>query len=255
MDPKIFLDAIAGVNTMWSMAAFAIAAILASMKAILASPAAARRRGRQAPAFLGSSLVWPVVVVICAVAALPILADTYLESRRIRQQGIYRARVTVLDPEGRPMSGATLRTTVSNETTVSAQGAGVVTIPAATLPADRKVTIFADVEAAFLHGSVDLQLGDDPNPSVTLALAASRDATVTGLVEDEAGRAIAGASVHVLGGESGRTSDIGTFVLKTNAAVGQSVRLHAEQPGYKAVDQDHPAGREPVTIVLTPDRP
>ena len=250
VDLKIFLDAIAHINNMWSIAAFAIAAMLAVLREVLASPAAVQRRGKPAPAFFNSRLIWPMVVVILALAALPILAYTYLESQRFRQLSVYRVRVTVVDSLGHPTSSATLRTTASNETTVTEQGSGVVAIVAATVPADRKVTIYSDVEASFLHGRGDLQLGDDPNPSVTIALVASRDATVSGLVEDENGRVVEGATVQVLGGESGKTSADGAFTLKTNAAVGQTVRLHAEKPGYQAVDQDHPAGREPVLIVV-----
>ena len=29
--------------------------------------------------------------------------------------------------------------------------------------------------------------------------------------------------------------------------------LHVEKPGYKPVNQWHPAGREPVTIILEPE--
>jgi hypothetical protein len=85
---------------------------------------------------------------------------------------------------------------------------------------------------------------------VTIELKSNRDATVTGVVQDEQGRAIAAATVHVLGGDSAETSATGSFSLKANAAGGQSVRLHAEKKGYKPVDQDHPAGREPATLVL-----
>jgi hypothetical protein len=251
MDDKGLLGAIAHVNSIWSIAAFAIAAVVAVLKLALASPNAARRRGKAAPPAPGHSIVWPIVIVICLLGALPILANTYLESKRIQQQSLFRIRVTVLDPQGNPISGVTLRTTASNETTATADGAGIVTIPAGAMPANRKVTIFADLESAFLHGRATVQLADDPNPSVTIEIKSNRDATVTGLVEDEQGRAIVAATVHVLGGDAGETSATGTFTLKASAAVGQTVRLHAEKKGYKPVDQDHPAGREPATLVLT----
>ena len=250
MDEKGLLGAIAQVDSMWSVAAFAIAAVVVVLKQAIASPAAVQRRGQPAPAVLTSAIVWPLIMGICLLGARPIVANTYLESQRIQQQSTFRVRVTVLDPQGHPISGARLRTTATNETTVTTDGLGLVTIPAGTLPADRKVTIFADLESAFLHGRTDLQLAADPNPSVTIAITSNRDATVTGLVQDERGRAIAGARVHVLGGDSGETSSVGGFTLKANAAVGQTVRLHAEKQGYAPVDQDHPAGREPATLVL-----
>ena len=80
-------------------------------------------------------------------------------------------------------------------------------------------------------------------------------ATVAGQVQDDSGKAVAGATVSAVGGEAGETSATGSFLLKTNAAAGQVVRLHAEKRGYAAVDQDHLAGREPVTIVLRAERP
>jgi hypothetical protein len=259
VDLKDLIGAVAQVNSAWSIAAFAIAATLGVLKTVLASPGASRRGGKTAPpSMLASSLVWPTVFVICFLGVLPILANTYLESLKIRQQGdlgaVYRVRVTALDARGNPVAGATLRTTASNETTVTSQDTAVVAIPKATLPADGKVTIFADLDSAFLHGRTDLQLSADFNPSVTIDLKPSRDATVTGLVEDDNGRAIGGATVSVLGGESDESSANGSFTLRTDTAVGQIVRLHVEKPGYRAVDQEHPAGREPVTIVLASDR-
>jgi hypothetical protein len=257
VDLKGLVGAIAQVNSVWSIAAFAIAATLVVLKTVLASPAA-QRRGKAPPPMLASKVVWPIVFVICFLGALPIVASTYLESLKIRQQGnvggVYRVRVTVLDPQGNPVAGATLRTTASNETTVTSQGTAVVTIPRATLPADGNATIFADLDSAFLHGRADVQLAADLNPSVTIELKPSRDATVTGLVEDDRGRAIPGATVSVLGGESAETAANGSFTLKTNTAVGQMVRLHVEKSGYRAVDQEHPAGREPVTVVLAAER-
>jgi hypothetical protein len=254
MDLKDMVGAIAQVNSAWSIAAFAIAAILGVLNRTLASPDAQRRRGQKAPAILSNSFVWPIVGAICFLGALPILANTYLESLKIRGGEFYRVRVIVLDPQGNPASGATLRTTVSNETTATSQDTAVITIPKALVPADGKVTVFADLDSAFLHGRTDAQLGVDLNPSITVNLKAARDATIAGLVQDEAGRAVAGATVSVVGGESGETSATGSFLLKTNAAVGQVVRLHAEKRGFAGVDQDHPAGREPVTLVMRIDR-
>jgi hypothetical protein len=254
---KDLVGAIAQVNSIWSIAAFAIAATLGVLKVVLGARGKTRGRGGPAAGSLDHSLVWPVVFVIGFLGALPILANTYLETAKIRQQAdgtaVYRIRVTVLDPRGVPLAGARLRTTASNETTITSEDAAIVAIPKVMLPADGKVTIFADLESAFLHGRRDLQLAADPNPSTTITLESARDATVTGLVEDDEGRAIAGATVNVLGGESGATSANGGFTLKANAATGGIVRLHVEKSGFRAVDQEHPAGGEPVTIVLPAD--
>jgi len=191
-----------------------------------------------------------MVVVICFLGALPTIARTYLDHERMKIGEVFRVRALVLDPQGVPVSGATLRTTASNETTTDAQGTAEVAIYRATMPADGKVTIYADLNSAFLHGHRDITLDKDPNPSVRIELKADGSATVSGLVEDQARRAISGASVSVLAGETGQTGANGMFTLKTNAGVGQMVRLHVDKAGCGSVDQDHPAGRGPVTIML-----
>src|SRR6185436_2810273 len=125
MDLKDLAGAIAHVNSAWSIAAFAIAAILGALNRTLASSDAQKRRGKRAPAILSNSFVWPIL------GAIPILANTYLESLKIRGGEFYRVRVIVLDPQGNPAQGATLRTTVSNETTATSQDMAVDTIPKA----------------------------------------------------------------------------------------------------------------------------
>jgi hypothetical protein len=248
---KSFLEAAATVNSTWSMAAFAIAAILALFNSYLSFARQSRRNQRPAKGSSSiTSIIWGGVVVICFMGALPILANTYLESQRARMLSIFHVRVIVVDSHGVPVSGAALRTAVSNETTTTEQGVGAVAIPQASLPADGKVTIYADLPAAFLHGRADIKLAKDPNPTVTIELSGARDATATGMIQDDAGRALAGATVSVLGGESTVTAEDGSFTLKANAAAGQTIRLHAEKKGYQAVDQYHPAGTDPVTIVL-----
>jgi hypothetical protein len=162
MDDKGLLGAIAHVNSIWSIAAFAIAAIVAILKLALASPNAARKRGKAAPPALGHSIVWPSVIVICLIGALPILANTYLESQRIQQQSLFRIRVTVLDPQGNPSRASrsarrprTRRRHRRRRRRRHDSGWG---------DAGRSQGhIFADLESAFLHGRANLQLADDPN--------------------------------------------------------------------------------------------
>jgi hypothetical protein len=247
---KDLFGAIAQVDNTWSLAAFAISAVLLVLNRVMASPDAERRRGKKAPAALSTRVAMPIVAVIVLLGVLPMLADTYLKALDITGDDIYRVRVIALGPEGTPMAGVTLKTTVSNETTVTSQDTAVVAIPRGAVPADGRITIFGDLESAFLHGRAEVQLGDELNPAVTIPLASVRTATVTGLVQDDAGRAVAGATVTAVGGESSVTSAAGTFTVKAGAAAGQVVRLHAEKSGYAPADQNHPAGTEPVTIVL-----
>jgi hypothetical protein len=240
VDLKDFLKAIGSISSSWSLAAYAIAAVIAILN-VSAS------QHRKAPT---NSIIWALAVIICILGLAPTVANAYLSHLAAQALTVYRVRTLVLDPEHVPVSGATLRTTASNETTQTFQGVGIVAVYRATMPADGKVSIYADLDSAFLHGHTDVQLANDPNPSMTIELKANGNATVSGLVEDNAGHSVPGATVTALGGESGVTTPNGTFSVKTNAAAGQQVRLHVEKDGYRAVDQDHPAGREPVTIVI-----
>jgi hypothetical protein len=241
------IQAIASVNNGWRIAAFAIAGILAATKLVLDSGDKAKRKPDQ------SKTLFLLAGFICVLGLAPIFAEVYL--RHAEPSGVYRLRVLVVNPQNIPVTGATLKTPALSDTAVTSQGIAELTIPRATLTVDGKITIFADLDADALHASQEIQLADDPNPSVTIKLNLRTDATVSGLVEDESSRAITGATVSVLGGETGSTTPNGTFTLKANAAVGQEVRLHAEKTGYQSVDQDHPAGRGPVTIVLAHIKP
>jgi hypothetical protein len=238
------VKAIASVSDIWRIAAFAIAAILIALRLVLGSG------GDKKPA--QGKLLFLVAACICILGLAPILADAWLKAKPSGPPDVYHLRIIVLDPQHTPVTGATLRTAALNDTATNDQGIAELTIPRATLSADSKITIYAGLDSAGLHASKDIQLAADANPTATIELTAARDAVVSGLVEDEQSHAIGGATVSILGGESGVTKADGSFTLKANAAVGQTVRLHAEKAGYQPVDQDHPAGRGDATIVLTP---
>lgn len=238
------VKAIASVSDIWRIAAFAIAAILIALRLVLGSG------GDKKPS--QGKLLFLVAACICILGLAPILADAWLKAKPSGPPDVYHLRVIVLDPQHTPATGATLRTAALNDTATNDQGIAELTIPRATLSADGKITIYAGLDSAGLHASKDIQLAADPNPTATIELTATRDAVVSGLVEDDQLHAIAGATVSILGGESGLTKADGTFTLKANAAAGQTVRLHAEKARYQPVDQDHPAGRGDATIVLTP---
>lgn len=253
---KGLIEAIAHVSSFWSFAACVLAVILAALKVILATPTVVRRRGAPAPPALASAVMWPIVLILFLFGFVTIAAHTYIRTQEInleRQKlagGIYRVRVIVVDQRGNPVVGATLRTTASGETTTTYQGIAEVSLPKVTLPVDGRITIFADLDSAFLHGRTELKLANDFSPSVTIVLGRSLDATVTVLVEDENGLCIDGATVLILGGDSGTTNANGTFTLKANAATGQIVRIHVQKSGYTAVDRDIAAG-DALTLTLT----
>ncbi len=125
-------------------------------------------------------------------------------------------------------------------------------IPAAARLADRKLTIWASVDAAYLKGNMDLQLDADHNPAVSIQLRSDQSASVRGLVTDRSGSAIAGAHVSVTGYESEAvvTQAAGSFVLPAHAASDQNVLLHVEAKGYPGATQWHLAGDHPAAIIL-----
>lgn len=164
--------------------------------------------------------------------------------------GVYRVRATVLDPSGTPVDKVRVWSSMPGEPQQVA-GGWEFNIPAESRPADGKLTIFAAKPAAFLSGQAELQLGGDWNPTVTVRLTKDGSASVTGMVQDAQGRALAGVRVSVIGKpNSVITGADGGFVLDIGAADGEMVQLHAEKAGYGPVTQSHLAGDEPAVLVL-----
>jgi hypothetical protein len=169
-----------------------------------------------------------------------------------KRPDIYRVRVTIIDPQRRPVEEVKVWSTIGGEPKKVA-GGWQFDIPSASVPVDGKVTFHASKETAFLTGERGIKLDRDANPVVTVELFRNvKEVIVRGIVLDEANNAIGEVRVNIVGYESELviTQPNGGFVLPAHAAVGQQVLLHAEKPGYKAVNQYHPAGEEPVTIIL-----
>jgi hypothetical protein len=169
----------------------------------------------------------------------------------IESADVTRLRVLLLGPTGSPVEDARVWTSVGGEPKQVA-GGWEFDIPFSQLPADRRVTVHATKETAFLSGSEEVRLGDGLSPTVTVRLAANPQATVRGMVLDESGKALEGVRVSVVGhdGEAAVTGPGGQFVLPAHAADGQQVQLHAEKEGHEAVTQFHPAGDFPATLTL-----
>jgi hypothetical protein len=237
-DGNDLVQQISSVTDAWRIAAFAISAVLSLVSVAVASI------GKRARA----ALVVLALLIVCCLGIAPIIADAYL--RHAASSDVYYVRVDAVDSHNIPVQGAVLHVAAVNDTATNSEGVGNLTIPLATLNATKKITIYADLNPQSLHGHADLTLGTDMHPSITITLIHPTDATVTGIVEDDAGNALSGAGVSVVGGASGLTGADGGFTLKANAADNEIVRLHAQKTGYKAVDQNHPAGPDPVTIVL-----
>jgi hypothetical protein len=169
----------------------------------------------------------------------------------VESADLVRLRVLLLGPKGSPVEDARIWTTVGGEPKQVA-GGWEFDIPISKLPADGRVTIHASKESAFLSGSGEVQLGADLAPSVTVRLAANPSTTVRGIVLDEAGNALEGVRVSIVGheGEAISTGFAGQFVLPAHAADGQQVQLHAEKAEYEPITQFHPAGAFPANLTL-----
>jgi hypothetical protein len=82
---------------------------------------------------------------------------------------IYAVRVQVLDPQGQPVSGSTIRASAGNEPHLLPDGWWEVQIPAAKVPTDGLVTVWATHDA-WEGNHAELRLGKDTNPRVEIRL-------------------------------------------------------------------------------------
>lgn len=82
---------------------------------------------------------------------------------------IYAVRVQVLDPQGLPVSGSTIRSSAGNEPQRTPDGWWEVEIPAAKVPAGGQITLWAE-HPDWQGSRVDVLLGGDPNVRVEIRL-------------------------------------------------------------------------------------
>ena|SRR5579872_859594 len=218
----------------WSLAAFGLAAIVYIVL---------KKRGT-VPA-----LGW---ICILFLVVVPIISAAYVEVFRVKSKdtSVYRLRVTVLDSTRGPVEDAKVWSSLGGEPK-KVPGGWEFDIPAALRPVNEVVTVFAAVPTAFLSAEGIVKLGADYNPTLIVRLKKNSPAALHGIVMDASGRGVPGATVTVVGGtSSANTQPDGQFTLTTQAADGEQVLLLAEKKGYKPVQQWHPAGNEPVTIIV-----
>jgi hypothetical protein len=164
---------------------------------------------------------------------------------------VYRVRVIVLSPQRVPVNDAKVTSSMGGEA-MKVEGGWQFVIPAESKPKDGKLTVYADVPNAFLTGMQNVLLSEDRTPTTIVQLASRPSAQIRGIVVDKMLRAVAGAKVSIIGygSEAVTTQADGSFSLSAHAADGQQVQLHAEEYGYKALNQWHSAGDMSATIVL-----
>jgi len=230
-----FLKSIGQIKTPFALAGFAIAAVVAVFRGVLGT----RRTQTKAS-------VWVVVVAICILALVPIAIDSL--TQRMKTREIYRIRVLTVDEQGIPVRGATVIVTAVHEATTATDGSCEISIPKATLPDSGKLTIYAGLDDR--HGKVELTLGSDANPSLTIPLLRDRTAGLHGLVEDEDLHGLSGVQLVVSGAPMVTSDKDGEFSIPPFAAPGESVRVHAEKTGFKPKEDRYLAGAAGVTILM-----
>lgn len=190
------------------------------------------------------------LIAVMIVAIVVPVAAWVMQSPRTPDT--YHVRLTVLDPQGRPVDDARIVPSVGNEP-LKVPGGYQIEISADKKPVDGKVTFIATEPNTFYRGDTSLVLGADKNPPATIHMTMDTEkVTIGGIVQDRSGRAVAGATVTVAGhgDEKVTTDDTGSFTLKAHAAVGQKVLLHAEKKAAGVANEYHVAGPDPAILVL-----
>jgi hypothetical protein len=227
---------VAKINNPFSLAAFAVAATLYLLL---------RKRGKI------PTLAWICIMVLVLGA---ILSAAYVDVFRLRSKdaSMYRVRVTVMGPNGAPVEQAQIWSSVGGEPKKVSAG-WEFDIPASITPRNGKVTIFAASPPIYPSAQAELELRSDYNPTATVQFRKAELVSIRGIVINESQKGIEGVKVKAVGYETeiATTQKDGDFVLQKHFTDGQQVLLRAERKGYAAVEQYHPAGAEPVTIVLT----
>jgi len=163
---------------------------------------------------------------------------------------LYALRVQVLDPQGRPVTGSKVRTSAGNEPQLLPDGWWEIEIPAAKIPVDGKLSIWAEHEE-WEGNRVVLRLGDDPNPSATIHLK-EPDSWIRGRVVDANGQPLANVRVTPKDGTPGEasTDSSGRFELKLAVPRERLIRLQAVRDGLGSGERFCYAGRDSCRITL-----
>jgi hypothetical protein len=144
---------------------------------------------------------------------------------------IYAVRVQVLDPQGLPVPGSTIRASAGNEPQRTPDGWWEVEIPAAKVPAGGRITLWAE-HPEWGGNRKDLRLGADPNVQVEIRLR-QPESWLRGRVVDESGRGLANVPVSIQEGPPGDaiTGPQGRFALRLSIPPETRVRVRAERKG------------------------
>jgi Carboxypeptidase regulatory-like domain len=235
------LKAAAGVSSMWSLAAFCVAAL------VYVIARAKDQRGKSSKAILFA------IGAIVVLGFIPIGASVYVATNATEAniKSIFRLRVIVLDPQSSPSEDAHVWSSIGGEPK-QINGGWQFDIPSSSVPADRALTVYASVPSAHLKGQTEIRLSEDRNPSAKVQLQHPTSAVVQGIVTGPTGSGLSGALVSIVGygDEAVRTNTDGSFRLSAHAADGEQVQVHVERRGYAPTTQGQIAGDLPVNVML-----
>lgn len=163
---------------------------------------------------------------------------------------MYAVRVQVLDPQGLPIAGSTVRASAGNEPQRTPDGWWEVEIPAAKVPAGGQIALWAE-HPDWGGNRKNLSLGLNPNVQAEIRLK-TPESWLRGLVVDESGRALAGVRVFRQDGTPGDaiTNTEGRFALKLWDPPEARIRVRAEHKDMSPGVTYCLAGRDTCSIVL-----
>ena len=163
---------------------------------------------------------------------------------------LYALRVQVLDPDGRPVDGSTIRVSSGHEPHLLPDGWWQIEIPRAKLRRDGQITLWAE-HPKWNNARKVLRLAEDPNPQAEVRLEVPRE-RISGVVVDVEGRGVEGARVSVRDhtGSTATTNREGWFELWVTAARNEKPRLHIEHADFPPQDGSCYAGRDGCSLVL-----
>ncbi|MCP3963604.1 MAG: TIR domain-containing protein [bacterium] len=172
------------------------------------------------------------------------------ETHTPQKDRVYQVRIIALSPDGQPLDGTEIETSVSAETQRVSSG-WEVEIPPVKLPQDRTITVWITKKSAYLKGAATITLGSDFRPRLDVRLKKTAS-TLAGLVVDEENRPLTRAHVFVIGqlSESTWTLSDGQFALDVSTSEGEITHLRAEKQGYQPAEEYPYAGDLSVRIML-----
>jgi len=163
---------------------------------------------------------------------------------------LYEVRVQTLDPEGRPVGGATVRTSTGNEPHFLQDGWWEVQVPRVKVPRDGKISIWAE-HKAWEGSQTDITLANDANVRAEIRLKQPQT-WILGRVVNEDNTALAGVHISHEGGlPGGATSESdGSFALQLPLPPERRVGLRAELEGWSSETIYCYTGRHGCQVVL-----